>query len=181
MSFMASYKHLEKLCGELLDDDRRVSAYIEAMLREPNGPLLVDGWNSDLMHLKHYRHIRNQIVHDPGCTEENMCEPGDEEWLDDFYDRIMTQTDPLALYRKAIGPRSAASEAPSRKNAALRSIGPDASYSGHIGRKKHIDIGRRPELYDQPNRTGNNIGMIVFASVALLALVIYVILSYLSA
>ena len=110
-----------------------------------------------------------------------MCEPGDEEWLDDFYDRIMTQTDPLALYRKAIGPRSAASEAPSRKNAALRSIGPDASYSGHIGRKKHIDIGRRPELYDQPNRTGNNIGMIVFASVALLALVIYVILSYLSA
>ena len=27
MGFIDSYKHLEKLCGEVLNDDRRVSAY----------------------------------------------------------------------------------------------------------------------------------------------------------
>ena len=30
-----------------------------------------------------------------------MCESGDTEWLDDFYSRIMSQTDPLTLYAKA--------------------------------------------------------------------------------
>lgn len=31
MSFMNSYKHLEKLCGEIMRDERRVSAYIDEM------------------------------------------------------------------------------------------------------------------------------------------------------
>jgi hypothetical protein len=30
-----------------------------------------------------------------------MCDPSDALWLEDFYSRIMNQTDPLALYRKA--------------------------------------------------------------------------------
>ena len=29
MGFIESYKRLEKLCGDLLNDDRRVSAYID--------------------------------------------------------------------------------------------------------------------------------------------------------
>ena len=36
-----------------------------------------------------------------------MCEPDDVLWLEQFYTRIMEQTDPLALYRKATQPRSA--------------------------------------------------------------------------
>ena len=31
MGFIDSYKRLEKLCGEVLNDDRRISAYIEEM------------------------------------------------------------------------------------------------------------------------------------------------------
>lgn len=58
-----------------------------------------------MKNLKHYRWVRNQISHEPGCSEENMCEPEDARWLDRFYSRIMNQTDPLALYRKV---RSAA-------------------------------------------------------------------------
>lgn len=105
MSFIESYKHLEKLCGEILGDDRRISAYIDEMLNTPRGSYLVPGWDNDLKQLKHYRWVRNQIAHEPNCTESNMCEPGDAKWLDGFYSRIMNQTDPLALYAKAIKPR----------------------------------------------------------------------------
>ncbi len=101
MGFIKSYKHLEKLCGEIMNDDRRISAYIDEMINTPRGSFLIRGWDDDLKHLKHYRWIRNQIVHEPNCTEQNMCEPCDTEWLDDFYSRIMNQIDPLTLYAKA--------------------------------------------------------------------------------
>lgn len=107
MGFIESYKHLEKLCGEVLNDDRRISAYIDEMINTPRGSYLVRGWDDDLKQLKHYRWVRNQIAHEPDCTEQNMCEPCDTVWLDDFYSRIMNQTDPLALYSKAAKPRQA--------------------------------------------------------------------------
>ena len=102
MGFIDSYKHLEKLCGEIMDDDRRVTAYIEEMENTSNGHRYVPSWYEDLTNLKNYRHIRNLIAHEPNYSEENMCTPDDVKWLDNFYDRIMNRTDPLALYRKAI-------------------------------------------------------------------------------
>ena len=39
MGFIESYKHLEKLCGEVLNDDRRISAYIDEMINTPRGSL----------------------------------------------------------------------------------------------------------------------------------------------
>ncbi len=101
MGFIDSYKRLEKLCGEILNDDRRISAYIDEMINNPCGQYCVSTWNEDLKKLKHYRWIRNKITHEPGYNEDNMCEPGDTWWLDDFYLRIMNQTDPLTLYHKA--------------------------------------------------------------------------------
>ena len=65
MGFIDSYKHLEKLCGEILNDERKVSAYIDEMINTPRGVCLVRGWNEDLKKLKHYRWVRNQIVHEP--------------------------------------------------------------------------------------------------------------------
>jgi len=102
MGFMDSYKRLEKLCREVMDDDRRVSAYIDEMLNTPRGATLVKGWEEDLKQLKHYRWVRNKISHDPDCTEKNMCNASDVRWIDHFYTRIMKQTDPLALYQKAM-------------------------------------------------------------------------------
>ncbi len=120
MRFMASYKHLEKLCGDVRGDQRRLSAYIEEMERKPMGPRYVAGWNEDLRNLKHYRWVRNQIVHDPDCEEEDLCDPADADWLEDFYDRIMDQTDPLALYRKATQPKPPVIE-PQRPSATVYS------------------------------------------------------------
>ena len=101
MGFIESYKHLEKLCGEVLNDNRRISAYIYEMENTPRDSYLVRGWDYDLKQLKHYRWVRNQIAHEPDCTEQNMCDESDAVWLDNFYSRIMNQTDPLALYYKA--------------------------------------------------------------------------------
>ena len=105
--FLEAYKHLEKLCGEVMNDDRRIGAYIDEMQKNPRGAHYVRGWEEDLKRLKHCRWARNQIAHNPNCTEENMCEPDDALWLEQFYTRIMEQTDPLAMYRKATQPCSA--------------------------------------------------------------------------
>ena len=78
-----------------------MSAYIDEMLNTPHGSYYVENWNEDLKKLKHYRWVRNQIAHEPGCTERNMCDHEDELWIDNFYSRIMNQTDPLSLYHKA--------------------------------------------------------------------------------
>ena len=103
MGFMDSYKQLEKLCGDMLGEGR-VSAYIKEMSDKPRGAYLVSSWETDLKRLRHCRRIRNRIVHEPDCAEENMCLPEDVKWLDDFYARIMNQTDPLALYYKYTHP-----------------------------------------------------------------------------
>ncbi len=100
MGFIDSYKRLEKICSEMYGDNHGLSIYIEEMISYSNGYYHVSVWNEDLRHLKHYRWIRNQIVHEPDCTEENMCNSYDIQWLDDFYSRIISGNDPLALYRK---------------------------------------------------------------------------------
>ena len=115
MGFIESYKRLERLCGDLLNDDRRISAYIDEMISLPRGAYLVRGWDDDLKRLKHYRWVRNQIAHELDCSEENMCEPSDVVWIDVFYSRIMNQTDPLALYSKATKPRPAQKSAQAHK------------------------------------------------------------------
>lgn len=99
---MNSYKHLEKLCGEIMRDERRVSAYIDEMTCTPFGPSLVAGWNNDLKKLKHYRHIRNLIAHEPDCSEESLCVPSDAVWIENFCTRILNLSDPLSLYRRAL-------------------------------------------------------------------------------
>ena len=101
MGFMDAYKRLEKLCGDVMDDSRRVTAYIDEMTSTPRGEYYVQTWNEDLRKLKHYRWVRNQIAHEEGCTELNMCTAEDERWINDFYTRMMQQNDPLALYYRA--------------------------------------------------------------------------------
>ena len=123
---------LIKICGEMFETQYGVSAYIEEMLNNPHGSFFVRGWENDLEQLKHYRWIRNQIVHEPDCYEETMCEAGDDEWLDEFYERIINQTDPLAMYRKATRPQPAAKSAQNHEPAKLQ-----YTYSKQPNRPKH--------------------------------------------
>lgn len=104
MSFYNTYKRLDKLCRDLLKDERGLSAYIDAMRARTDGNDYVNNWAKDLKALKHYRWVRNQLAHEPDVTEHNFCDTKDEEWLLDFYKRILQQTDPLTLYRRAKRP-----------------------------------------------------------------------------
>ena len=137
MSFIDSYKHLEKLCGEILNDDRRLSAYIDEMINTPNGNRYVRNWDDDLKTLKHYRWVRNQISHEPGCNESNMCDPEDALWLNNFHSRIMNQTDPLSMYRKA---RSATNNSRSRAQTSYE-YRPQIDMSNHQPKQKRHYLG----------------------------------------
>ncbi len=99
MEFMSAYKHLDNLCRDI--NGTGLTGYIEDMERNHSDAYHVVGWENDYKQLKHYRWVRNQIAHENYADESNMCEPMDVEWLEDFYNRIMNQTDPLALARKA--------------------------------------------------------------------------------
>jgi len=67
--FFEAYKHLDKLCCEVLNCSNGVSTYIEQMEASPSGRRLVPAWDSDYSALKHIRWVRNQIAHDTtGCA-----------------------------------------------------------------------------------------------------------------
>lgn len=102
MSFMRAYKHLDHLCQDMYPNARNgISGYIEDMENHPSGTYQVRGWDADYKALKHYRWVRNQIAHDEYADEKNMCDDGDVEWLENFYQRIMNQSDPLTLVYQA--------------------------------------------------------------------------------
>ena len=99
MGFIKSYKHLDNLCKDI--NGIGVTGYIKDMENRTSAEYHIAGWKQDYLKLKHYRYIRNQIAHENYAEEENMSSPEDTAWLDNFYNRIMNQTDPLALYYKA--------------------------------------------------------------------------------
>lgn len=103
MGFMRTYKKLDNLCRDI--NGKGVTGYIEDMEQTPNGEYKVTGWKDDYYKLKHYRYIRNQISHETNADEENMCDLDDTKWVENFYKRILNQTDPLAEYRKATRPK----------------------------------------------------------------------------
>lgn len=107
MGFMQSYKRLDNLCKDI--NGIGVTGYINDMVQSANGSFHVPNWESDFQNLKHYRHIRNQIAHDNFASEETLCSPEDTLWVEDFYQRILTETDPLAIYFQKTQPRSKAS------------------------------------------------------------------------
>lgn len=147
MGFINSYKRLEKICSEIMDVDvHGVSTYIDEMLNMENGNDYVVGWQEDLKALKHYRWMRNQIAHEPDCSEENMCKQSDEMWVDDFYSRIINQTDPIAMYRKAV--KQSASK-PTKKTAKVDANGTkkktnSRTYSSSAGKTYENDRGCLP-------------------------------------
>ena len=100
MGFMQSYKRLDVLCRDM--NGIGVTGYIEDMERAVNGAHYISGWHSDYQKLKHYRYIRNQIAHEVYATEESMCSSEDIVWIEEFYQRILERTDPLAAHYKRV-------------------------------------------------------------------------------
>ena len=95
--FIDEYKHLEKLCSEIYGQQHGISQYISDMEQTPLYTAgKISGWNGDLNNLKRVRHLRNKMVHDVD-DYDSVYEPEDLEFLRTFYQRIISQNDPLAL------------------------------------------------------------------------------------
>ena len=95
--FLDEYKHLEKLCNDLYNQQHGISLYISDMEATPRAAsTMIPEWNKDLKVLKHLRHIRNAMVHDLNEQEVSYTQE-DIQNLKEFHRRIMEQQDPLSL------------------------------------------------------------------------------------
>lgn len=97
---MDEYKRLDKCLKDAYDSKTGVTNYIEEMCSKPEGKNTVPDWDFDLEQLCRMRRIRNKISHEVGAYEEDLCNRTDILWLEDFYNRLMREKDPLALLRK---------------------------------------------------------------------------------
>lgn len=98
--FFEEYKRLNKLCSEIFSCQNGVSEYISQMENDwNNGYKYVSAWNKDFKSLKHIRWVRNRIAHD--SDETQISNPSDLLFVENFYERIFSGTDPLTLLRKA--------------------------------------------------------------------------------
>lgn len=62
------------------------------------GQRWVSSWNSDYKMLNHIRWVRNQIAHDSSAYQ--ISKPGDLQFVQEYYERIITGQDSLALLQK---------------------------------------------------------------------------------
>ena len=95
--FLEEYKHLDKLCKEVLDSDKGVTSYIDYMKSVPyEKRSKIASWESDLKMLITLRHARNKLAHDVGTLDEALVTRDDIEWIEEFYERIMDLRDPIS-------------------------------------------------------------------------------------
>lgn len=99
--FFEEYKRLDKLCADIYSCRNGVSEYIADMEEKAHqGRHRVSSWDYDYKMLKHVRWLRSQLAHD-SCVYQ-ISEPGDLDFVRDFYECIFSGYDPLTLLRKEI-------------------------------------------------------------------------------
>lgn len=109
--FFEEYKRLDKLCGELYDAPHGVTHYIDDMKSAPQDSYRrISSWNTDLRELIRLRHIRNYLAHAEGAFHEDVCVQSDIDLIKNFHQRIMNQSDPLAMLSKMSQPKQQQSE-----------------------------------------------------------------------
>lgn len=102
IEFQEEYKRLDRLCKDYLSRKEGVTEYIRQMESTPwNHRQYVPTWENDYKQLKHIRWVRNQLAHEVGTLESDICTEYDLDWVRSFYDRIMNGSDPFTIIRKA--------------------------------------------------------------------------------
>ena len=100
--FLEAYKLLDKICREMYQGEKGVTAYIDDMKCVPvYESRAIPGWHSDLQQLIALRHLRNRMTHECGTLDQEMCTQSEIIWLNKFYSRILQRTDPIALLEKS--------------------------------------------------------------------------------
>lgn len=98
--FQEEYKRLDKLCKDCFSGVDGVSEYIRQTEKERyNLQRFVVSWEYDYKMLKRIRWIRNQLSHEVGTLQSDICTQEDLAFVTTFYSKIMTCKDPLAQMR----------------------------------------------------------------------------------
>lgn len=101
MNFEDEYRYqyirLDKLCKDYLASDKGITTYIEYLDK-----IGKHKYQDDYTRLKKYRRIRNEMAHENDPDEIYTCDYSDIDWLINFHQRILEQSDPLALERKKV-------------------------------------------------------------------------------
>lgn len=99
-----AFGHLEKLCNEIYPDTQDihgVSIYIKDMEDEYfKMSKAVASWDNDYKCLKEARHKRNLLSHGEVSFDTPCATEDDIDFIVDFRNRILNQTDPISLYRR---------------------------------------------------------------------------------
>ena len=99
--FLEEFKRLDKILREMYQGEKGVTNYIHDMKSIPvYESRQIPNWKHDLKRLKELRDIRNQLSHEVGTLNVEMCTQEDIRWLKEFYRRIIRRSDPLALLRR---------------------------------------------------------------------------------
>ena len=102
LEFQEEYKRLDRLCKDYLSSTEGVSEYIRQMEATPwSNRLYVFNWEADYKQLKHVRWVRNQLAHEVGTLNSDICTEDDLDWVQSFYNRISNGSDPFTIIREA--------------------------------------------------------------------------------
>ena len=102
IDFLEEYKSVDNICKDIFGTKEGISEYIRRMEITPwNDYKYVSSWQSDYSEIKHARWIRNQITHENGTMDSDICSQDDLDWIIDFRQRILTSFDPFAIIRNA--------------------------------------------------------------------------------
>ena len=108
IDFMDLYKRVDRFIKEAYSSSEGVSEYIRLMEADfIKGSSKIQGWKRDYDNLKHIRWIRNQLAHEVSYDSE-ICSVNEYEWLEEFYERLLSTEDPLAALKRT--EKKAASE-----------------------------------------------------------------------
>lgn len=99
--FHEKYKMLDALCKDIFSSKDGVTQYLYEMeYTELEYIRQIYNWNDIYYKLKHLRWVRNQLAHEVGAFDYELCTEDDVEWLDDFYNAVLHAIDPLAKVGK---------------------------------------------------------------------------------
>lgn len=99
VEFLDEYKRLDAVCSDMFSCKNGVSRYINEMENQScRGKFRIFSWDDDFRLLKHLRWVRNKIVHE--SFDYEVCKSSDIVAVVNFYERIISESDPLSLLRK---------------------------------------------------------------------------------
>ena len=101
LQLVEKFGELEKLCNEIYDDKHGVTLYIEDMKNSsPRARGLAPYWDYSLNKLKEVRHKRNCLSHGEVSFSTPYAEKEDIDFILEFKNRLINNSDPIALNSK---------------------------------------------------------------------------------